>query len=325
MNILVTGGAGFIGSHLCDFLVERGDKVLNIDNFNNYYDVKIKKNNVLHNLDKPNYKLIETDILNLNTMDSIFKDHKIDIVIHLAAMAGVRPSIDNPLLYEEVNVKGTTHLLELCKKYGVKKFICASSSSVYGNNKTVPFRETDTVDNSISPYAATKKSCEIMGHVYHHLYKIDIMMLRFFTVYGPRQRPDLAIHKFTNLIKNGKEIPFYGNGETQRDYTYIDDIIEGIIKSIDFIINHNDIYEILNLGESQTISLLQMVNTIEKELGIEAKLNRLPLQPGDVEKTFADITKAKELIGYNPTVSFNEGIRKFIAWYLNRKNITNGL
>jgi len=227
----------------------------------------------------------------------------------------VRPSLENPLLYEEVNVKGLMNLLELCKTHGINKFIQASSSSVYGNNKDAPFKETAVVDYAISPYAATKKSGEVMGHVYHHLYSIDMIQLRFFTVYGPRQRPDLAIHKFTRMITAGEAIPFYGDGTTQRDYTYIDDIIDGVVKSIKYLENNKKVYEIFNLGESHTISLNEMVGTIEAGLGIEAKIDRQPMQPGDVKKTYADITKAKEILGYNPKTQFKDGIKKFLSWY----------
>ena len=209
------------------------------------------------------------------------------------------------------------NILELMKKYNIKKFVCASSSSVYGNNEKVPFSETDNVDKAISPYAATKKSCEIIGHSYHHLYDIDTIMLRFFTVYGPGQRPDLAIHKFTKLIYENKEIPFFGDGETQRDYTYIDDIIDGVLKAADYVENNTDVYEIFNLGESQTISLKEMVATIEKVIGKKALLNKLPMQPGDVNRTFADISKAKKMLGYDPDTKFEDGIRKFVEWYNN--------
>ncbi|GGD76208.1 GDP-mannose 4,6-dehydratase [Paenibacillus nasutitermitis] len=318
-TILVTGGAGFIGSHLCDYLLDHDYKVINIDNFNDFYDPEIKRENIGGHLDNANYVLMEGDIRDLGFLESIYSNHSIDAVIHLAAMAGVRPSIVNPLLYEEVNVRGTINLLETSRKYKVSKFVCASSSSVYGNNETTPFSETDVVDFSISPYAATKKSCEVLGHVYHHLYDMDVIMLRFFTVYGPRQRPDLAIHKFTDLISRGKELPFYGDGSTRRDYTYIDDIIDGVYKSLKYLENHEDVYEIVNLGESQTISLAEMVKTIENELGSQANLKRLPMQPGDVEKTYANITKAKELLGYNPQTKFETGIGKFVEWYRNEK------
>ena len=307
---LITGAAGFIGSHLAETLLKSGNRVINIDNFNDFYDVNIKIKNVLSSVNKSdflvetpeelkqivdseNYKLEVSDIRESSDIEKIFSENKIDMVINLAAMAGVRPSLENPVLYSDVNIKGFLNILELCKKYNIKKFIQASSSSVYGNNDSVPFKETDSVDFAISPYAATKKAGEIIGHVYHSLYNIDMIQLRFFTVYGPRQRPDLAIHKFTKMISEGKEIPFYGDGTTKRDYTYIDDIIDGIVKSILFLEKNSSIYEILNLGESQTISLKTMVTTIEKELGIKAILKLLPLQPGDVPITNADISKAK--------------------------------
>ncbi|WP_435308212.1 GDP-mannose 4,6-dehydratase [Sebaldella termitidis] len=337
---LVTGGAGFIGSHLIKKLLEQGNRVINVDNFNEYYDYNIKVKNVLNStgkqvsdnsdeirveelrdlkktVDFENYTLEIVDITNMSILEEIFQKNKIDTVIHLAAMAGVRPSIENPLLYEKVNVRGTMNILELMKKYNIKKFVCASSSSVYGNNEKVPFSETDNVDKAISPYAATKKSCEIIGHSYHHLYNIDTIMLRFFTVYGPGQRPDLAIHKFTKLIYENKEIPFFGDGETQRDYTYIDDIIDGVLKAADYVENNTDVYEIFNLGESQTISLKEMVTTIEKVIGKKALLNKLPMQPGDVNRTFADISKAKKMLGYDPDTKFEDGIRKFVEWYNN--------
>ena len=335
---IVTGAAGFIGSHLLQKLFESGNKIISIDNFNNYYDLKIKTNNVLESIKSiasldmtgnrddvkkklklavnyESYILEIVDIRDVESLDRIFSSNKIDMVINLAAMAGVRPSLEDPLLYEDVNVRGLMNLFEMCKKHGINKFIQASSSSVYGNCKTVPFKETDIVDFAISPYAATKKSGEVMGHVYHSLYNIDMIQLRFFTVYGPRQRPDLAIHKFTKMISNGESIPFYGDGSTERDYTYIDDIIDGIIKSIKYLEENSGVYEIFNLGESQTISLNTMVKTIEDELGIKAKLNKQPMQPGDVQRTNADISKAKRMLGYSPSTDFKDGIRKFIEWY----------
>ncbi|TDT67889.1 UDP-glucuronate 4-epimerase [Hypnocyclicus thermotrophus] len=329
---LITGGAGFIGSHLIEYLLKEGNKIINIDNFNNYYDINIKIRNVLEStnkydkkvekleelksvVDSENYKLEIIDIINKEELNRVFKENKIDIVINLAAMAGVRPSLENPQLYEEVNIKGFMNILEMCKKYNIKKVIQASSSSVYGNNKRVPFKEIDIVDFAISPYAATKKACEVMGHVYYHLYNIDMIQLRFFTVYGPRQRPDLAIHKFTRLITEGKEVPFYGDGTTERDYTYIEDIIDGITKAIKYIEKKEKVYEIINLGESQTISLKEMLETLEEELGKKAKLKKLPMQLGDVKRTNADISKAKELLGYNPKTNFKEGIQKFVQWY----------
>lgn len=261
------------------------------------------------------YKLYYSDIRDKKNLEEIFEKEKPEFIINLAGLAGVRPSLEKPLEYEEVNVRGTMNLLEICKNLGIKKFIQASSSSIYGNNKKVPFKETDIVDFAISPYAATKKSCEVIGHVYHKLYGIDMFQLRFFTVYGERQRPDLAIYKFTKMIMEGKEIPFYGEGNTFRDYTYIKDIVQGIKKSIDYLENNSNVYEILNLGESNTVSLKEMVETIENELKIEAKINKLPMQMGDVDKTYADIKKARELIGYNPETEFKEGIRRFVEWF----------
>ena len=348
MNIIVTGGAGFIGSHLCEKLLSLGHRVINIDNFNDFYDFRIKIRNVLESTDNRelirdfqelgknikenlrkddivealcdvaegrNYKLYYGDIRDMDFLNKIFITEKPEMIINLAGMAGVRPSLLDPILYEDVNIKGTMNLLEMCKKYNVKKFIQASSSSVYGNNKKVPFKEEDNVDFPISPYAATKKSCELMGYVYHSLYKIDMFQLRFFTVYGERQRPDLAIYKFTKLISEEKTVSVYGNGNSFRDYTYIDDIIQGILKSIDYLIKNKNIYEILNLGKSHTISLKEMIFVIENELNKKAKIKNFPFQQGDVEKTYADISKGKRFIGYAPKIDFNEGIKRFIKWY----------
>ncbi|VXC46069.1 MULTISPECIES: GDP-mannose 4,6-dehydratase [Chryseobacterium] len=340
MTYLVTGGSGFIGSHLIEKLLKEGHSVINIDNFDDFYDYKIKIKNTLASLEKnidfefsekendiqnlisisksESYTLYFQDIRDKNGLEKIFQNHPIDLIIHLAALAGVRPSIERPLEYEEVNVRGTMNLWELCNQFNIKKFVCASSSSVYGNNEKTPFSETDNVDQPISPYAATKKSGEVLGHVYHSLYGIDIIQLRFFTVYGPRQRPDLAIHKFTKLISENKDIPFYGDGNTARDYTYIDDIIDGILKSVDYLEKNYDIYEIINLGESEVVTLSEMLSEIEKNLNKTAIRKILPLQPGDVQKTSADITKAKNLIGYNPTTNFQNGTKKFVEWFLRK-------
>lgn len=340
MTYLVTGGSGFIGSHLIEKLLKEGHSVINIDNFDDFYDYKIKIKNTLASLEKnidfefsekendiqnliyisksESYTLYFQDIRDKNGLEKIFQNHPIDLIIHLAALAGVRPSIERPLEYEEVNVRGTMNLWELCNQFNIKKFVCASSSSVYGNNEKTPFSETDNVDQPISPYAATKKSGEVLGHVYHNLYGIDIIQLRFFTVYGPRQRPDLAIHKFTKLISEDKEIPFYGDGNTARDYTYIDDIIDGILKSVYYLEKNSDIYEIMNLGESEVVTLSEMLSEIEKNLNKTAIKKILPLQPGDVQKTSADITKAKNLIGYNPTTNFQNGTKKFVEWFLRK-------
>ncbi len=328
--ILVTGGAGFIGSHLTEALLKSQQKVIVLDNFNDFYDPEIKRGNIKAittkmaelGIPEDHFQIVEGDIRNTEQMDKLFASFSIQLVVHLAAMAGVRPSISVPLLYNDVNINGTLNLLELCRKYGVKKFVFASSSSVYGNNKKVPFSETDFVDHPISPYAATKRAGELICYTYHHLYGMDIACLRFFTVYGPRQRPDLAIHKFTKLIINDEEVPFYGDGTTERDYTHIDDIIDGVVKAIQWVQTGQGLYEIFNLGESRTVNLKEMVTTLEKVIGKKAKLKFLPMQPGDVTKTYADITKAQKILGYHPTTTFEEGIKQFIQWYREVNNIT---
>lgn len=342
MNYLVTGGSGFIGSHLVEALLKNGHSVINIDNFDDFYDYRIKIKNTLESVslnpdfnfhDKSldiqtlksqmsslsNYSLYCEDIRNFDRLNEIFSSHKIDMVVHLAALAGVRPSIERPLDYVEVNIRGTMNLWELCKTHRIKKIICASSSSVYGNNEKIPFAESDNVDSPISPYAATKKCGEILGYTYHHLYQMDMIQLRFFTVYGPRQRPDLAIHKFTKLLAQHQPIPFYGDGTTARDYTFIEDIIDGIMKSILYLERHEGVYEILNLGENEVIDLKTMLSTIETEMSEKANLNSMPMQHGDVQKTNADITKAKKMIGYNPKTNFQNGIKTFVEWFLKKQ------
>ena len=314
---LITGGAGFIGSTLTENLLKNDNKVIIVDNFCDFYSPKIKEENISIFLNNSNFKLYRADIRNLNIIDQIFDENNIDMVIHLAAMAGVRPSIENPILYQEVNGIGTQNILESMRKHNVKKGVFASSSSVYGNCKEIPFKEDMIVDFAISPYAATKKSNEVMGHVYHKLFDMDIMMLRFFTVYGPKQRPDLAISKFARLMLKNEEIPMFGDGSTYRDYTYIDDIVEGIVKSSNYVFNNEGVYEILNLGNSSPISLNEMINVIGKKLNIIPKIRKFSMQPGDVERTYADVTKARKLIGYEPKVSFEEGIEKYINWLIN--------
>ena len=311
----ITGGAGFIGSTLSEKLLKEKINVITIDNFCDFYDPKLKENNIANILDNENYKIYKGDIRDRKILEQIFKENKIDCVVHLAAMAGIRPSIESPCLYQEVNCLGTQNLLEEMKKHNIKNLVMASSSSVYGNCKEVPFRENMIVDFAISPYAATKKANEVMTHVYHKLNKMNVIMLRFFTVYGPKQRPDLAINKFTRLMLEDKEIPMYGDGTTSRDYTYIDDIVDGIIKSINYVEKNENVYEIINLGNSNPVSLKEMIITIGHALNIEPKIKQLPMQPGDVDKTYADITKAKKLLGYEPQTIFEEGIRKFIEWY----------
>jgi len=316
MNILVTGAAGFIGSHVCEYFIKLGHNIIGIDNFDNFYPAEFKKLNLTQLNQDKQFQFHKADIRDETALNEIFSSQSVDVVIHLAAKAGVRPSIESIAEYYDVNVNGTVTLLESMKRHNVKKMLFASSSSIYGNNSKVPFSETDRVDHPISPYASTKKSAELLCNVYCHLYQFSITCLRFFTVYGPRQRPDLAIHKFTRLIQEGKPIPFYGDGSTSRDYTFIDDIVDGISCSL----NHLSGYNIYNLGESKVITLKQMVEVIEETLHLKAVLNKLPIQPGDVSRTFADISKAKEELGYNPKYEFEAGIKKFVEWYNNMKS-----
>ncbi len=310
-KILITGGAGFIGSHLSETLLHQGHEVVALDNFNDYYSPAIKRGNIESLLSNKNYELVENEILNLNFLRDYFKKNKIDVLIHLAARAGVRPSIQQPLLYQKVNVEGTSNLLEIAKDFGVQKFIFASSSSVYGENEKLPFSEDDFVDNPISPYAATKKAGELLCYTYSHLYQLPVTCLRFFTVYGPRQRPDMAIHKFTRSIFKGEKIPMFGDGTSRRDFTYITDIIDGICKSIE----HCHDYHIYNLGESKTIELLELIDLISNCVGKKAQIERLPKQPGDVPITYADISRPQREIGYQPRVDIQQGIEKFVRWY----------
>ncbi len=312
-TVLITGAAGFIGSHLCERLLDEGLSVVGIDNFDDFYDPQIKRRNISDCLKNKNFRLIEADIRDRTAMDKAVGG--VEIIVHLAAKAGVRPSIAEPLHYCDVNINGTMVLLEAANKHKVGKFVFGSSSSVYGNNEKVPFSEGDNVDFPISPYAATKKACELICYTYHHLYGIDITCLRFFTVYGPRQRPDLAIHKFSKLIEQDKPIPVYGDGSMMRDFTYIDDIIEGIIAAM----NKCEGFNIYNLGESQPITVNDLIGAIEKALGKTAIREYLPLQPGDVNRTFADITKAQRELGFNPSTPIPDGLAKFTAWLRQEK------
>jgi UDP-glucuronate 4-epimerase len=312
-NILVTGGAGFIGSHLCECLLNEGAKVICLDNFDNFYDPSIKIKNVEGIAKKfsVQFELVTGDIRNPDHLKGIFQKNQIDSVVHLAARAGVRPSIAEPLLYQDVNIRGTIVLLEACKATGIKNFVFASSSSVYGENQRVPFTEEDLEIQPISPYGATKRAGELLCYSYHHLYGMNIACLRIFTAYGPRQRPEMAIHKFTRLIDQGEKIPIYGDGSTRRDYTYIDDLIEGILG----VIRYHKGFEVYNLGESQTTSLIELIKLIEGAFGGKADIEMLATQPGDVSITYADITKAKRVLGYQPKVKMEEGIRRFVEWY----------
>ena len=315
MNFLVTGGAGFIGSHVCERLLHAGHRVWAFDDLNDFYDPQIKRRTLadIQSLGKP-FTFVEGDLTNAGAVSQLFSSAKFEQVIHLAARAGVRPSLEQPALYQRVNVEGTVNLLEAARKAGVKKLTLASSSSVYGVNSKVPFSETDPIVSAISPYAASKLACEALGHVYHHIYGLDLAMLRFFTVYGPRQRPDLAIHKFTKLIDAGKPNPVFGDGRTARDHTFVSDILDGVMSCTKKEFG----FEIFNLGESQTVKLSELIALIESALGKLAIIDRQPLQPGDVPITFADISKAQRMLGYNPQVKAAKGIPLFVDWF--RKN-----
>jgi UDP-glucuronate 4-epimerase len=317
-HILVTGGAGFIGSHFCERLLRDGVHVICIDNFDSFYDPDIKIKNVETMTKKfPDlFELVTGDIRNPDHVKGILQKNQIEFVVHLAARAGVRPSIAEPLLYQDVNIRGTIVLLETCKAYGIKNFIFASSSSVYGENQRVPFREEDLDIQPISPYGATKRAGELLCYSYHHLYGMNIACLRIFTAYGPRQRPEMAIHKFTRLIARGEKIPIYGDGSSRRDYTYIDDLIEGILG----VIRYHKGFEVYNLGESQTTSLKELIRLIEEAFGKKANVEVLEPQPGDVSVTYADITKAKRMLKYQPKVKMEEGIKRFVEWYKKQKN-----
>lgn len=310
-NVLITGGAGFIGSTLADTLLKENCKVICVDNFCDYYSPELKRKNIANALLNSNYKLYEADIENLEELEKIFSENKIDIIVHLAARAGVRPSIEKPVEYMQTNVMGTVNILELMKKYGVKKMCMASSSSVYGNCKAEKFSEDLNVRRPISPYAASKSACEQICYTYHHLYDLNIVMLRYFTVFGPRQRPDLAINKFVNLIRNNQPINMYGDGSSIRDYTYIDDIVSGTISAMKY---DKTGYEIFNLGGGNPISLVDMISTIENILGKKAIINKMPMQPGDVDRTVCDIYKSMKLLNYKPETSFYDGVKNFINW-----------
>ena len=316
-NILVTGGAGFIGSNLCERLLREGYTVICLDNFDSFYDPNIKIKNI-EEVEKtfPNqFELVTGDIRNDEHLKETFKKKRIDSVVHLAARAGVRPSINNPLLYQDVNIRGTIVLLEACKEFGIKDFIFASSSSVYGENQRVPFSEDDLDIQPISPYGATKRAGELLCYSYHHLYGMNIACLRIFTAYGPRQRPEMAIHKFARLIDQGEKIPIYGDGSSRRDYTYIDDLIEGILT----VMHHHRGFELYNLGESQTTSLNELIHLIEETFGKKANVEMLEPQPGDVSITYADISKAERKLGYHPNIKIEEGIKRFVEWYKAQK------
>ena len=308
-KIVVTGGAGFIGSHLCEALRRDGYSVIALDNFDDFYDPAVKRRNLAGLIEDSDFEIVEADIRDEEAVDTVLGSG-VDAVVHLAARAGVRPSIEQPLLYQDVNLRGTNVLLEACRKHKIERFVFASSSSVYGNNRKVPFAESDNVDDPISPYAATKKAGELLCHTYHHLFGTAITCLRFFTVFGPRQRPDLAIHKFARLIEAGKPIPVFGDGSMMRDFTYIDDIVSGVIRALERCAG----YHVYNLGHSDPVKLSDLIAAIEEALGKQAQINRLPLQPGDVDRTYADLTLSRAELGFEPTTDLRTGLANFVAW-----------
>jgi len=315
---LVTGAAGFIGSHLAERLVCLGYQVVGLDNFDDFYSPTIKWNNIRTLNTTDNFRLEQGDIRDESLLTRIFEANDIDEVVHVAARAGVRPSIEQPLLYQDVNIRGTINLLEACRIYGVKKFVFASSSSVYGLNNEVPFNENDKVDSPTSPYASSKIAAEQFCHSYNHLYGLPVRVLRLFTVYGPRQRPEMAIHLFTRKIDSGEEISVFGDGTSKRDYTYVDDIINGIMQALTF---QSQGFEIFNLGDSHPVALEYLIRLIEEAMGKKAKIKSLPMQPGDVPITSAEISKAKNILGYQPKVTIEKGIPLFVQWYLENKGI----
>jgi len=311
MKILVTGGAGFIGSHLCDRLLADGHFIVCADNLSDSYSSEIKLSNIEHNLNNPNFIFEKKDIIAKDLLEPLFKKHAFDAVIHLAARAGVRASLEEPLEFRDTNVVGTINLLELSKEYKVKNFIFGSSSSVYGNNKNAPFSETDRTDRPLSPYATSKKACELYCFNYHYICDLNVIILRFFNAYGPRNRPDMAHFTFTRDIDQKTPIKKFGDGSSSRDYTYVEDIVDGIAKALDKTLG----FEIINLGNSHPIALNTMIATLEKTLGKKAVIKEMPMQLGDVEKTYADISKAKKILDWEPKTSYEEGVKKLVEWY----------
>jgi UDP-glucuronate 4-epimerase len=317
-SVLVTGGAGFIGTHVVDALLKEGRDVVVIDDFDDFYDPAVKRMNVEPFMVKPGFTLVEGDIRDEKVVESVFASHAIGVVVHLAARAGVRPSIQQPALYSDVNVNGTVILLEACRRHNIGKFIFGSSSSVYGNNSKVPFSESDDVDMPISPYAATKRAGELLCATYHGLYGLNVFCLRFFTVYGPQQRPEMAIHKFTRFIDRGLPLPRFGDGTTRRDYTYVTDIVSGVMRAIERVQG----YEIINLGGSRTTTLNELIEKLEERLGKKAIVEPAADQPGDVVATWADVAKAQRLLGYDPNVTIDSGLTRFVQWYRQQEQST---
>jgi len=311
MKVLVTGGAGFIGSHLCDRLLADGHFIVCVDNLSDSYSPEIKLSNIKHNLNNPNFVFEKKDIIEKDLLEPLFKQHAFDAVIHLAARAGVRASLEKPLQFRDTNVVGTINLLELSKEYKVKNFIFGSSSSVYGNNKNVPFTETDRTDWPLSPYATSKRACELYCFNYHYICNLNISILRFFNAYGPRNRPDMAHFTFMRDINQETPIKRFGDGSSSRDYTYVEDIVDGIVKAVEKPLG----FEIINLGNSHPITLNTMIETLEKALDKKAVIKEMPMQLGDVEKTYADISKAKKILDWEPKTPYEEGVKKLVEWY----------
>lgn len=313
-RVLVTGAAGFIGSHLVERLLARGDQVTGLDNFDPFYSAEEKRRNLAAARAHPAFRLVEADCAELEAVDAALGGADFDVVVHLAAKAGVRPSIEDPMGYARANLTGTQSMLELARRRGIRRFVFGSSSSVYGDSSEAPFREDAPADRPISPYAATKRANELQCHTHHHLFGTGIVALRFFTVYGPRQRPDLAIRKFATLLRRGEPVPMFGDGSMERDFTWIDDILQGVVAAVDRTREVPGEFEIINLGESRTTSVRRLIELIAAALGVEPSIEARPLQPGDVQRTFADVSKARRLLGYRPTTPIEEGIPRFVQW-----------
>jgi len=317
-SIFITGVAGFLGSHLAEKLLKEGHRVTGVDNFDPFYPKKTKQKNLAHCLSNNKFRFLELDIRNVEELNAI--EGNWDILIHIAAKAGVLPSVKNPLEYISVNINGTINLLEFIRHRGIKKYLFASSSSIYGNNKEVPFQEEHKVEEPISPYAFTKRSCELMNYTYHKLYDIDNLNLRLFTIYGPRQRPDLSIHKFIQLIDNNQSIQMYGDGSTARDYTHINDVVNGFVLAMNYLFDHKGVYEIVNIGNRNPVKLRELIAMLYELSGKTENIQQLPSQAGDVEITYANIEKAENLLGYSPKMPFKEGLKSFVEWYRENKD-----
>lgn len=313
MSVLVTGAAGFVGSHLVDRLLSRGEDVVGLDNFDDFYSREAKLRNVAAARDVDGFRMIEGDVRDTGVLPGL--PHDIEAIVHLAARVGVRPSIRHPALYTDVNLMGTTRVLDFARYRGLRSFVFASSSSVYGGNEKMPFAEDDRVDHPISPYAATKKAGELLCHSATHLHGLATICLRFFTVYGPRQRPDMAVHKFARIMKEGGTVPMFGDGSTFRDYTFISNIVDGVEQALDWARTHEGSHEVVNLGGGSTVTLAEMIRILGQELGVEPRVDRMAVQPGDMSRTCADLTKARRLLGYEPGVGFREGVRAFVEWF----------